>query len=47
MAHCEADDLYRIEGRLDDVMNINGHRIGAAEVEACVLRDKVYSDSPV
>ena len=29
----DADGNYRITGRVDDVLNISGHRIGTAEVE--------------
>lgn len=31
-----ADGLYRIIGRVDDVMNVSGHRIGTAEVENAI-----------
>lgn len=31
-----ADGLYRILGRVDDVINVSGHRIGTAEVENAV-----------
>jgi acetyl-CoA synthetase len=38
----DADGDYWITGRVDDVMNISGHRIGTAEVEsALVLHAKV------
>ncbi len=35
---CKRDDdgYYRITGRVDDVMNISGHRIGTAEVESAI-----------
>jgi acetyl-CoA synthetase len=29
----DADGMYRITGRVDDVINVSGHRIGTAEVE--------------
>ena len=32
----DADGYYRITGRVDDVMNISGHRIGTAEVENAI-----------
>jgi acetyl-CoA synthetase len=32
----DADGYYRITGRVDDVMNISGHRIGTAEVESAI-----------
>ena len=35
-ARRDEDGYYRITGRVDDVMNISGHRIGTAEVEAAI-----------
>ncbi len=32
----DADDHYRITGRVDDVLNVSGHRIGTAEVENAI-----------
>lgn len=32
----DEDGFYRITGRVDDVMNISGHRIGTAEVESAI-----------
>lgn len=32
----EADGKYRITGRVDDVLNVSGHRIGTAEVENAI-----------
>jgi len=41
-ARRDADGYYWITGRVDDVMNISGHRIGTAEVEsALVLHEQV------
>ena len=41
-ARRDADGYYWITGRVDDVMNVSGHRIGTAEVEsALVLHDQV------
>uniref|UniRef100_A0A8C6KNF5 Acetyl-coenzyme A synthetase n=1 Tax=Nothobranchius furzeri TaxID=105023 RepID=A0A8C6KNF5_NOTFU len=31
------DGYYQITGRLDDVINVSGHRIGTAEIEDCSL----------
>jgi len=35
---CKRDEngMYRITGRVDDVMNVSGHRIGTAEVECAI-----------
>lgn len=32
----DANGLYRITGRVDDVLNVSGHRIGTAEVENAI-----------
>ena len=41
-AHRDGDGYFWIMGRVDDVMNISGHRIGTMEVEsALVSHDKV------
>ena len=38
----DADDYYWVTGRVDDVINVSGHRLGTAEVEsALVLHDAV------
>ncbi len=31
-AHRDEDGYYTITGRLDDVINVTGHRLGTAEV---------------
>ncbi len=41
-ARRDADGYYWITGRVDDVINISGHRMGTAEVEsALVLHEKI------
>jgi len=41
-ARRDEDGYYWITGRVDDVLNVSGHRLGTAEVEsALVLHDKV------
>ena len=41
-ARRDKDGYYWITGRVDDVLNVSGHRLGTAEVEsALVLHDKV------
>ena len=41
-ARRDADGYYWITGRVDDVLNVSGHRMGTAEVEsALVAHDKV------
>ncbi|MCO7227362.1 acetate--CoA ligase [Pleionea sp. CnH1-48] len=41
-ARRDEDGYYWITGRMDDVLNVSGHRLGTAEIEsALVLHDKV------
>ena len=41
-ARRDDDGYYWITGRIDDVLNVSGHRLGTAEIEsALVLHDKV------
>ena len=35
-----ADGAYSFHGRSDEVINVGGHRIGTAEIEACLLLDR-------
>ena len=35
-ARRDEDGDYWITGRIDDVINVSGHRIGTAEVEKCL-----------
>ncbi|MGE3386943.1 MAG: acetate--CoA ligase, partial [Bdellovibrionales bacterium] len=47
-ARRDADGYYWISGRVDDVINISGHRLGTAEVEsALVLHSKVAEAAAV
>jgi len=47
-AHRDKDRYFWILGRIDDVMNISGHRIGTMEVEsAIVAHDKVAESAVV
>ena len=43
----DADGNYRITGRVDDVVNISGHRIGTAEVEDAINEHKSIVESAV
>ena len=36
-----------MHGRSDDVLNVNGHRVGTGQIEASILRDKLRENSPV
>ncbi len=46
---CKRDEngMYRITGRVDDVMNISGHRIGTAEVENAINEHEAVIESAV
>ena len=41
------DGMYRILGRVDDVINVSGHRIGTAEVEDAINQDQEVIESAV
>jgi acetyl-CoA synthetase len=44
----DADGYYWITGRVDDVLNVSGHRLGTAEIEsALVLHDSVAESAVV
>jgi acetyl-CoA synthetase len=43
----DADGNYRIIGRVDDVMNVSGHRIGTAEVENAINQHENVIESAV
>jgi acetyl-CoA synthetase len=43
----DEDGYYRITGRVDDVMNISGHRIGTAEVESAINMHEDIVESAV
>jgi acetyl-CoA synthetase len=46
-ARREADGFYRITGRVDDVINVSGHRIGTAEVEEAIDAHDLIIESAV
>jgi acetyl-CoA synthetase len=43
----DADGYYRILGRVDDVINISGHRMGTAEVENAINSHPLVLESAV
>jgi acetyl-CoA synthetase len=43
----DADGYYWITGRVDDVINVSGHRIGTAEVENALVLHRLVSESAV
>lgn len=43
----DEDGFYRITGRVDDVINVSGHRIGTAEVEEAINEHPDVTESAV
>jgi len=46
-ARRDNDGYYWITGRVDDVMNVSGHRIGSAEIEAALVTHPFCSEAAV
>ncbi len=46
-ARRDADGYYWITGRVDDVINVSGHRIGSAEVEGAIGSHEAVAESAV
>jgi acetyl-CoA synthetase len=43
----DADGYYWITGRVDDVINVSGHRMGTAEVERALVAHAMVSEAAV
>lgn len=43
----DSDGYYWITGRVDDVLNVSGHRLGTAEVESALVSDHSVSEAAV
>ena len=43
----DADGYYWITGRVDDVINVSGHRMGTAEVESALVAHEQVSEAAV
>jgi acetyl-CoA synthetase len=43
----DSDGFYWITGRVDDVLNISGHRLGTAEIESALVLDNEVSEAAV
>ena len=43
----DADGDYRITGRVDDVINVSGHRLGTAEIEDAINEHESVAESAV
>lgn len=46
-ARRESNGMYRIIGRVDDVINVSGHRFGTAEIENAINQNKKVVESAV
>jgi acetyl-CoA synthetase len=46
-ARRDADGMYRIIGRVDDVINVSGHRFGTAEIENAINENPLVVESAV
>ncbi len=46
-ARRDADGYYWITGRVDDVINVSGHRMGTAEVESALVAHETVSEAAV
>src|SRR6185437_10826336 len=46
-ARRDEDDYYWITGRVDDVINVSGHRLGTAEVESALVADPKVAEAAV
>ena len=46
-ARREDNDMYRLLGRVDDVINVSGHRFGTAEIENAINQNKKVIESAV
>jgi acetyl-CoA synthetase len=43
----DEDGYYWITGRVDDVVNVAGHRLGTAEVESAIVRSGLVAEAAV
>jgi len=46
-ARRDEDGYFWLMGRLDDVINVSGHRLGTAEVESALVSNKVVAEAAV
>ena len=43
----DEDGYYRITGRVDDVLNVSGHRMGTAEIESALVLHELIAEAAV
>jgi acetyl-CoA synthetase len=46
-AHRDTDGYYWITGRVDDVINVSGHRLGTAEIESALVLHQDVAEAAV
>lgn len=46
-ARCDADGYFWIMGRVDDVINVSGHRLGTAEIESALVSHEAVAEAAV
>lgn len=46
-ARRDEDGYYWLTGRVDDVLNVSGHRLGTAEIESCLVAHEAIAEAAV
>ena len=46
-AHRDADGYYWIMGRIDDVLNVSGHRLGTMEIESALVANPLVAEAAI
>lgn len=46
-AERDTDGYYWVKGRVDDVLNVSGHRLGTAEIESAITKSEYVVESAV
>jgi acetyl-CoA synthetase len=46
-AQCDTDNCFWIMGRIDDVLNVSGHRLGTMEVESALVAHELVAEAAV
>ena len=46
-AQCDSDGCFWIMGRIDDVLNVSGHRLGTMEVESALVSHELVAEAAV
>jgi len=44
-AHSDSDGYFTVVGRIDDVLNVSGHRIGTAEIESVLVAHPAVAEA--